>query len=73
MGERDPLVLMLESMLDLNNREKDISFSLMRKQMLSWYPRLAEDPWAVSGAIGCWDLYDAAKFSVKHKAALIVS
>lgn len=70
---RDPLVLMLESLLDLNNKETIVPFSQMKQLMLSWYPGLAEDPWAVTGAIGCWDLYDAAKFSLKHKAAVVIS
>ena len=70
---RDPLVLQLERLLDLNKRERNTPLLLMRKQVLRWNPLLAENPWVVHEVIGCADLYAAAKCSVKHQAAVVIS
>lgn len=70
--KRDPVVLLIENMLDLAKKEKNIPFLPLKSQMLNWYPQLAENPWSVTGTGGCMNLYEAAKFSIKHKAAVVI-
>lgn len=69
---QDPVVLMLEHALDLNQKESKLPILSTRELLFRRYPLLAENPWAVVGTGACQKLYEAALFSIKHKAALVV-
>lgn len=70
---QDSVIPMVERMLDLDQEEGEIPFSLLRNLLLDRYPLLSENPWAVIGTGACPKLYEAAKFSARHKAALVIS
>lgn len=69
---RDLLVVQVEGLLDLERKEQNIPFSQIRDQMLCHYPLLAQNVWEVPGTGACMNLYEAAKFSLKHQAALVI-
>lgn len=62
-----------DDVLDLEQKEEKIPFSLIRNQLPGRYPLLSENSWAVIGTGACFKLYEAAKVSARHKAVLVIS